>query len=82
MVWFAHGSIHPDIAVYDITINQVNQINRDNYYNSYFPKPEVSIEQLVISNKKGICRYRGYFKNDISQEVFFSLEVFFSDLRP
>ncbi|MEH6759629.1 metallophosphoesterase [Maribacter arcticus] len=67
-VLFAHGGIHPDIADYDITIDQVNQINRANYYNSYFPKPEESIEQLVISNKKGICWYRGYFKDDISQE--------------
>ncbi len=68
MVCFAHGGIHPDIADYDITIDQVNQINRANYYKSYFPKPEESIEQLVISNKKGICRYRVYFKNDISQK--------------
>lgn len=65
---FAHGGIHPDIADYDITIDQVNQINRANYYNSYFPKPEESIEQLIISNKKGICWYRGYFKDDLSQE--------------
>ncbi|SIR08273.1 metallophosphoesterase [Maribacter ulvicola] len=65
---FAHGGIHPGIAKYDITLDQVNQINRDNYHLSYFPKPEETIEQLVTSNKKGICWYRGYFKDDLSQE--------------
>lgn len=67
-VLFAHGGIHPDIADYDITIEQVNAINRAHYYKSYFPKPEESVEQLIISNKKGICWYRGYFKDVISQE--------------
>ena len=65
---FAHGGIHPDIANYDITIEQVNQINRDHYDQSYFPKPKESIAQLILSNKNGICWYRGYFKDDLSQE--------------
>jgi len=65
---FTHGGIHPDIANYDITIEQVNQINRDHYDQSYFPKPKESIAQLILSNKNGICWYRGYFKDDLSQE--------------
>jgi len=65
---FTHGGIHPDIANYDISIDQVNQINRDNYYYSYFPKPQESVAQLILSNKKGICWYRGYFKDDLTQE--------------
>ncbi|MBD1262599.1 metallophosphoesterase [Maribacter polysiphoniae] len=65
---FAHGGIHPDIANHDITIDQVNQINRDNYHHSYFPKPKATAAQLILSNKKGICWYRGYFNDDISQE--------------
>ena len=65
---FAHGGIHPDLANYAITLDQVNQINRDNYRYSYFPKPKESVEQLVLSNKKGICWYRGYFEDDLSQE--------------
>jgi len=64
---FAHGGIHPDIANYDITIDDVNQINRAYYYQSYFPKPDQSVEQLIISSRKGICWYRGYFKDDLSQ---------------
>jgi len=64
---FTHGGIHPDIANYDITIDEVNQINRDNYYKSYFTKPEETVEQLIISSRKGICWYRGYFKDNLSQ---------------
>ena len=64
---FTHGGIHPDIANYDITIDEVNEINRDNYYKSYFPKPKESVEQLILSNRKGICWYRGYFNDDLSQ---------------
>jgi len=65
---FTHGGIHPDIEDYDITIEQVNQINKNHYDQSYFPKPKESVEQLILSNKNGICWYRGYFKDDLSQE--------------
>ena len=65
---FVHGGIHPEIADYDVSIEQVNQLNRKNYYHSYFPKPEKNLEQLIISTKKGISWYRGYFKDDLTQE--------------
>ncbi|WP_405605941.1 metallophosphoesterase [Polaribacter sp. Asnod1-A03] len=65
---FAHGGIHPDIVKYDVSIEKINQINRENYYHSYYPKPEETIEQLILSNKNGICWYRGYFNDDLSQE--------------
>jgi len=65
---FAHGGIAPDLAAYDVTINKVNQINRANYRHPYFPKANESVEQLILSNKKGICWYRGYFNDDLSQE--------------
>jgi len=65
---FAHGGVHPEIAQYDITLEEVNRINRENYYYPYYPKPEETVEQLILSNKKGICWYRGYFKDDLSQD--------------
>jgi len=65
---FAHGGIHPDIADYDVSIEKVNQINRENYRHSYYSKPKQTIEQLILSSKKGICWYRGYFEDDLSQE--------------
>lgn len=67
-VLFAHGGIHPDFAKYNITIDQVNTINRNNYRKPYFPKPTKTIDQLILSNTDGICWYRGYFKEDLSQE--------------
>lgn len=65
---FAHGGIHPDIANYEISIDEVNQINRANYRKAFFPKPEESVEQLITSSRKGISWYRGYFNDDLSQE--------------
>lgn len=67
-VLFTHGGIHPEIADLDVTINDLNRINRENYYNRYFPKPEKNIEQKILSTKKGICWYRGYFRDNLSQE--------------
>lgn len=65
---FTHGGIHPDFSNYSITIDEVNQINRANYYQSYYPKPQKNVNQLIISSKNGICWYRGYFKGDLSQK--------------
>ena len=65
---FAHGGIHPDFANYDITIDEVNHINRDNYRKAFFPKPKETVEQLITSSRKGISWYRGYFNEDLSQE--------------
>ncbi|WP_282042737.1 metallophosphoesterase [Winogradskyella flava] len=65
---FAHGGIHPDIADSKLSINEINQIIKSNYYKPYYPKNENTIEQLLLSTKRGICWYRGYFKDDLSQE--------------
>ncbi|SOE23397.1 Calcineurin-like phosphoesterase [Spirosomataceae bacterium TFI 002] len=67
-ILFTHGGIHPDITNYDVTIDEVNQISRDNYYKPYFPKPKLTLDQVIISSKIGFCWYRGYFKDDLSQE--------------
>lgn len=67
-VLFTHGGIHPEIADLDFTLHDLNQINRENYYKRYFPTPQKTPEQLVISTKKGISWYRGYFKDDLTQE--------------
>lgn len=64
---FAHGGIHPDVGEMELNIEEINQANRDNYYHSYFPKTEKTDEQLLISNRTGIAWYRGYFKEDLTQ---------------
>lgn len=65
---FTHGGLHPDIANYDVTIDELNKINRDNYRKPYFPKPGKEVDQLVLSKREGICWYRGYFDEDLTQE--------------
>ena len=65
---FAHGGIHPDIADSNLSLDEINQIIRDNYYRAYYPKIKKTNVQLLTSNKTGICWYRGYFKDDLTQE--------------
>jgi len=65
---FTHGGIHPDVAKCKLNLNEINSIIRENYYRPYYPKKEGSVEQLLLSTKKGICWYRGYFKSDLTQD--------------
>jgi len=65
---FVHGGIHPKIADSKLNLDEINQLIRSNYYKPYYPKAEKNIEQLLTSNKTGICWYRGYYKDDLTQE--------------
>lgn len=65
---FAHGGIHPDVADSKLSLDEINQVIRSNYYRPYYPKKEKTIDQLITSTKTGICWYRGYFKDDLTQE--------------
>ncbi len=65
---FAHGGIHPDVADSKLSVKEINQIIRSNYYKPYYPKKENTIEQLLLSTKRGVCWYRGYYKEDLTQE--------------
>jgi hypothetical protein len=67
-ILFAHGGIHPDLAKHRTSLNEVNQIIRNNYYKPYYPNPQKNLEQLLISSQKGIAWYRGYFKEDLTQK--------------
>ncbi|MDC8002919.1 hypothetical protein POV27_02535 [Aureisphaera galaxeae] len=74
---FAHGGIHPDFANYDITLNDLNHMNRDNYRKPYYKWTKETAEELVISARKGVSWYRGYFREDLSQaEVEKGLDKF------
>ena len=65
---FAHGGIHPDVADSKLSLDEINQVIQSNYYKPSYPKKEKNIEQLLTSTKTGICWYRGYFKEDLTQE--------------
>ncbi|MFD0991870.1 metallophosphoesterase [Tenacibaculum geojense] len=68
-VLFTHGGLHPDITTYDVSLSQINAISRANYYKPYFPKPQKDVTQFVLSNKTGVCWYRGYFKDDLQDDA-------------
>ncbi|MCW8876361.1 MAG: metallophosphoesterase [Kangiellaceae bacterium] len=65
---FVHGGIHPDIADFDLSLKEINQIVRDNYYTPFFTKKEKSNEQFLVSTNTGPSWYRGYFKDDLTQD--------------
>lgn len=65
---FTHGGIHPKIAEMDIDLDQLNQIVRDNYRRPYFTKSSPSDIDFLISHSSGPSWYRGYFKDDLTDE--------------
>lgn len=65
---FAHGGLHPDVANMDMSLEEINDFLRMNYYKAPYPKPDKSETELLLSSKTGICWYRGYFKEDLTQE--------------
>ncbi len=65
---FTHGGIHPKLPEYNLSLYEINKIARDNYYISYYPKTEKTAAQFINSSTTGISWYRGYFKDNLSQE--------------
>ncbi len=65
---FVHGGLHPDIANTQASLDEINQVVKDHYYQPYYPKKGAGTEQLYTSNRTGICWYRGYFKDDLTQD--------------
>jgi len=65
---FVHGGIHPDLAESNLSLEELNQIIRFNYYKPFNPEKDKSLEQLLVSTKTGPCWYRGYFKENLTKE--------------
>ena len=65
---FAHGGLHPDVADLDMSLAAINSFIRASYYKAPFPKVEKKDTDFLLSSKTGICWYRGYFKDDLTQE--------------
>ncbi len=65
---FVHGGIHPDVMKYDTNIDAINKIVRHRYRQAYFPTSEKGLEDLLLSTITGPSWYRGYFKDDLTQE--------------
>lgn len=65
---FVHGGIHPRIVDYEVNLDKINSINRNSYFKPYYPKKERTLEQFLTSTNTGISWYRGYFKDNLTQE--------------
>tara|TARA_R110001592_G_scaffold40582_8_gene133148 strand:- start:4927 stop:6108 length:1182 start_codon:yes stop_codon:yes gene_type:complete len=65
---FAHGGLHPDIANLGMSLDEINDFLRSNYDTAPYPKAIKSKTDLLLSTKTGVCWYRGYFKEDLTQE--------------
>lgn len=65
---FAHGGLHPDIVSLGMSLADINSFLRATYYTAPYPKANKQKTELLLSSKTGICWYRGYFKDDLSQD--------------
>ena len=67
-ILFTHGGLHPDLLDYNLDLDEINRVVSNNYYRPYYPKSEKNMEQLLTSTHTGILWYRGYFKDNLTQE--------------
>ena len=67
-VAFVHGGLHPDIAKHGLPVEDINRIVRAGYRSLYYTPEEVTRESFLRSSTTGPAWYRGYFKDDLSQQ--------------
>ena len=75
-VAFVHGGLHPDIARYQVSLQDINRIVRAGYRTPYYTPVTVTPESWLRSTTTGPAWYRGYFKDTLSsQDVERALRV-------
>lgn len=67
-VAFVHGGLHPDIAKHEVSADQINEIVRAGYRALYYTPVTETTESFLRSSTTGPAWYRGYFKDDLSQQ--------------
>ena len=65
---FVHGGIHPKISEFNYTLDEINHIVRQHYRQPYYSQRDSGDEEFLVSSKTGLSWYRGYFKDDLSQQ--------------
>ncbi|MEN0048444.1 MAG: metallophosphoesterase [Bacteroidota bacterium] len=75
---FVHGGIHPKVVDLNLNLEEMNEIIRSRYHKGYFPRKEITAEQILTSTSTGPAWYRGYFKDDVlnQEEVEMGLKKF------
>lgn len=77
---FVHGGIHPELAEFELGLDQLNRIVRNRYRDAYYPEPGHDLEELLVSTDTGPSWYRGYFKEPLTQDdVDRGLRIFDAD---
>ncbi|MEX2963182.1 metallophosphoesterase [Microbulbifer sp. TYP-18] len=64
---FTHGGIHPRLAEFDLSLQEINNLVRESYRNLYYTPVVETMESFLRSSTTGPAWYRGYFKDDLSQ---------------
>jgi len=67
-VAFVHGGLHPELANYQTSVAEINQIVRSGYRTLYYSPVTVSKMSFLQSGTTGPAWYRGYFKDDLTQQ--------------
>ncbi|MBZ4409679.1 metallophosphoesterase [Myxococcus sp. XM-1-1-1] len=67
-VLFVHGGLHPALAERDHSLDDLNRIVREHYRQRWYPRRGAGEEELLLDTKTGPSWYRGYFKEDLTQE--------------
>lgn len=65
-VAFVHGGLHPDLAKYRLSVEDINRVVRAGYRTPYYTPVKVTTESFLRSSTTGPAWYRGYFKDDLS----------------
>ncbi|MDO6427919.1 metallophosphoesterase [Thalassotalea sp. 1_MG-2023] len=65
---FVHGGIHPKLSEFDYSLEKINQIVRAHYRKPFFTRLHATDDDFLVSNKTGPSWYRGYFKDDLTQQ--------------
>lgn len=75
---FVHGGLHPQLAREGFTLDEINQVTRENYRRAFYPQPApAGRADLLTDTRNGPAWYRGYFESALSQaEVETSLRHF------
>ncbi len=77
---FVHGGLHPDLAGYGLDLEAINQSIRRSYYEPVSRERSGLEDELLISRETGLCWYRGYFRDDLTQDqIDGALEIFGAD---
>ncbi len=67
-ILFVHGGLHPGLMEKPWSLEDLNRIVRDRYRRAWYPKQRVDHEDFLIDPRTGPSWYRGYFKEDLSQD--------------